>query len=73
MAGNGKRPRLDDSSKSIRELELEIELARLRREGAAAEGASQEVTIEAEVPTASSTQAATQSALHQPQQPPDSP
>ena len=34
MSGNGKRPRLDDQGKSIRELELEIELARLRREAA---------------------------------------
>ena len=33
--GNGKRPRLDEQGKSIRELELEIELARLRREEAA--------------------------------------
>ena len=33
--GNGKQPRLDEQGKSIRELELEIELARLRREEAA--------------------------------------
>ena len=33
--GNGKHPRLNEQGKSIRKLELEIELARLRREGAA--------------------------------------
>ena len=47
MSGN-KRPRFDDDGRSIRQLELELELARLRRE----ETAQHQASVEREQPPA---------------------
>ena len=44
MTGGGKRPRYDDDGQQIKQLELELELARLRREEAEQRQANAEQT-----------------------------